>query len=289
MKVLVTGAGGQLATALVKLAPAGTEVVAVSETELDITRREAVQARVGEARPALVINAAAYTAVDKAEGDAARAQAVNADGAGNLAAAAKTNGARFFHVSTDFVFDGRQSRPYRPEDKPNPLGVYGRTKLAGEAAVREAFGADAFILRTAWVYAAQGHNFVRTMLKLMAERGEVRVVADQTGTPTWASSLAQALWAAAAKPAARGIHHWTDAGQASWYDFAVAIAEEGLARGLLQQAPAVRAITTADYPTPARRPAYSVLDRGSAEALLGIKPAPWRDNLKKMLEELVHA
>ena len=289
MKVLVTGAGGQLATALVKLAPAGAEVAALSEAELDITRREAVLARVGEAKPALIINAAAYTAVDKAESDAARAAAVNADGAGNLAAAARGCGARLFHVSTDFVFDGNQSRPYRPEDAPNPLGVYGRTKLAGEEAVRQAFGADAFILRTAWVYAAGGHNFVRTMLKLMSERGEVRVVADQVGTPTWANSLAQALWAAAAQPAVRGTHHWTDAGVASWYDFAVAIAEEGLVRGLLKHGPVVRSIATADYPTPARRPAYSVLDRGSAEVLLGIKPVHWRVNLRNMLEELAHA
>ena len=289
MKVFVTGAGGQLATALVKLAPADAHVIALPEAELDITRREAVLAKVAEAKPALVINAAAYTAVDKAESDAARAQAVNADGAGNLAAAAKAAGARFFHVSTDFVFDGSQSRPYRPDDLPNPLSVYGKTKLAGEEAVRGALGAEAFILRTAWVYAAGGHNFVRTMLRLMAERGEVRVVADQKGAPTWASSLAEALWAAATSPAARGIHHWTDAGVASWYDFAVAIAEEGLARGLLHKAPKVQAITTADYPTPARRPAYSVLDRSSAETLLGLKPAPWRDNLRRMLEELAHA
>ena len=289
VKALVTGAGGQLATALVRLAPAGAAVTALSEAELDITRREAVLARAAELKPTLIINAAAYTAVDKAEGDAELAHAVNADGAGNLAAAAREQGARLLHVSTDFVFDGAQSRPYRPDDSPRPLGVYGMSKLAGEDQVQKELGTEAFILRTAWVYAAGGRNFVLTMLKFMAERGEVQVVADQVGAPTWASSLATALWAAAARPAARGIHHWTDAGVASWYDFAVAIAEEGLARGLLKQMPAVSSIATADYPTAARRPAYSVLDRGSAEALLGIKPAHWRVNLRKMLEEVNHA
>jgi dTDP-4-dehydrorhamnose reductase len=166
-----------------------------------------------------------------------------------------------------------------------PLGVYGESKLEGERRVMEKSQGEALVLRTAWVYAARGSNFVRTMLRLMGERGRVKVVRDQRGSPTWASSVAEALWRAVSVPGFHGIHHWTDAGVASWYDFAVAIAEDGLAAGLLQRPAEVLPITTAEYPTPARRPAYSVLDRSSTEQALGLRPAPWRENLKKMLGE----
>jgi dTDP-4-dehydrorhamnose reductase len=171
----------------------------------------------------------------------------------------------------------------------HPLGVYGASKLAGERRVIEVLGERFLILRTAWVYAATGRNFVRTMLRLMAERDRIQVVADQVGAPTWATSVAEALWGAVQKPEFTGIHHWTDAGVASWYDFAVAIAEEGHGIGLLPRAVEVESIATADYPTPARRPAYSVLDRSSAERALGFKPAHWRANLRKMLKELKDA
>jgi dTDP-4-dehydrorhamnose reductase len=167
--------------------------------------------------------------------------------------------------------------------------VYGATKLEGEQRVLEASRGQALVLRTAWVYAANGHNFVRTMLRLMGERGSVKVVHDQRGSPTWADSVARALWAAAEKPAFRGIHHWTDAGVASWYDFARAIAEEGLAAGLLQREAEVLPITSFEYPTPAQRPGYSVLDRTSTEAMLQITAVPWRENLTRMLMELKHA
>ena len=289
MKVLITGAGGQVASALLKLKPAAIEALALSRRELDIGDREAVSRIIGEARPGVVINAAAYTAVDKAESEPELARRANGEGPGHLAEAARINGARLLHVSTDFVFDGSQSRPYAPDSAVRPLGIYGESKLEGEHRVQAALGGKALILRTAWVYAAGGHNFVRTMLRLMAERGQVRVVADQVGTPTWATSLAQALWAAVGTPDLGGIHHWTDAGVASWYDFAVAIAEEAHAAGLLKQPAMVESITTADYPTPARRPAYSVLDRSSTERILGLKPEHWRVNLRKMLRELGNA
>lgn len=285
MKVLITGAGGQVASALLKLKPAGIEAQALSHRELDIGDREAVGRALAQAKPGVIINAGAYTAVDRAESEAAQALRANGEGPGHLAEAARQQGARLLHISTDFVFDGSQSRPYAPDAPVRPLGIYGETKLEGERRVQAALGARALILRTAWVYAAGGHNFVRTMLKLMAERGRVKVVADQVGTPTWAASLAEALWAAVRTPDFGGIHHWTDAGVASWYDFAVAIAEEAHAAGLLKQPAEVESITTADYPTPARRPAYSVLDRGSAERALGLKPAHWRVNLRKMLRE----
>ncbi|HEV2109729.1 MAG TPA: dTDP-4-dehydrorhamnose reductase [Gammaproteobacteria bacterium] len=286
MRVLVTGAGGQLATALLKLKPAGVEAQALGHAELDIGDREAVLRAVAAIRPEVLINAAAYTAVDKAESEPDLARRVNGEGPGHLAHAAKAQGARLLHVSTDFVFDGGQSRPYAPDAAVRPLCVYGESKLAGERAVQETLGGKGLILRTAWVYAATGHNFARTMLRLMSERGKVRVVADQVGAPTWATSVAQVLWAAVQEPGFDGIHHWTDAGVASWYDFAVAIAEEGHTMGLLKQPVEVESIATADYPTPARRPAYSVLDRASTERVLGLKPAHWRVNLRKMLGEL---
>jgi dTDP-4-dehydrorhamnose reductase len=288
MKVLITGSG-QVATALLRLRPMATDVLQLPHTELDVGDRDAVLGRIAAEKPTVIINAAAYTAVDKAESEAALAMRVNGAAPGYLAEAAKDNGARFLHISTDFVFDGAQSRPYAPDAAVRPLGVYGASKLTGEQRVMEVLEGKALVLRTAWIYAANGHNFVRTMLRLMVERNRVRVVADQVGTPTWAGSVAEALWAAARAPEFAGVHHWTDAGVASWYDFAVAIAEEGHATGLLKQAAEVESITTADYPTPARRPAYSVLDRNSTERALGLKPAHWRVNLRKMLKELQSA
>lgn len=289
MKVLITGAGGQVATALARQRPAGIEALLLGHAELDIGDREAVLRTVVEVRPDVIINAAAYTAVDKAESERDSAERVNGAAPGYLAEAARGNGVRLLHVSTDFVFDGGQSRPYAPDAVVHPLGAYGASKLAGEQRVTDVLSGKALILRTAWVYAASGHNFVRTMLKLMAERGKVRVVADQVGSPTWAASIAEALWVAVRTPELTGIHHWTDAGVASWYDFAVAIAEDAHAAGLLPRPPEVEPIATSDYPTPACRPAYSVLDRSSAERGLRIRPAHWRTNLRKMLKELQDA
>lgn len=280
MKVLVAGSAGQLGRALADTQPSGVTLVAPPEGEFDIGNEAAVEAVVARERPDLLINAAAYTAVDRAESEAAKAMRVNGQAPGWLAAAAARAGAGFVHVSTDFVFDGTAGTPYPPDAAPNPIGAYGETKLAGEIAVRAAHP-QALILRTAWVYAAQGQNFMRTMLRLMAERDEVRVVADQIGTPTNAASLARAIWQLAGK-GATGTFHWTDAGVASWYDFAVAILEEALALGLLSSAVPVIPIRTVDYPTPARRPAYSVLDKSATFALIG--PARhWRVELREAL------
>ncbi|HLZ85447.1 MAG TPA: dTDP-4-dehydrorhamnose reductase [Caulobacteraceae bacterium] len=287
MKALVTGAGGQLASELVATPPDGWTVETISEIELDIRDAGAVRAAVMRSSPDLLLNAAAYTAVDRAESEPEIAWAVNRDGAANLARAAVEAGARIAHVSTDFVFDGQASRAYRPEDAPAPLGVYGASKLAGEVAVQEA-APNALILRTAWVYSPHGGNFLKTMLRLMAERGEVRVVADQIGTPTSATTLAEALWGLCGA-GAQGIHHHTDAGVASWYDFAQAIGEDGHAAGLLERAPRVLPIRTEDYPTPARRPAFSVLDKTSTWAILG-RPSPhWRCALRAVLRRLASA
>ncbi|WP_404482421.1 dTDP-4-dehydrorhamnose reductase [Novosphingobium sp. BL-52-GroH] len=281
MKVLIVGGKGQLGRGLAATAPADAEIVSHDIDTLDITDPAAVLAVAREVRPDVIFNAAAYTAVDKAESDEEAAHAVNALAVGNLAAAARDVGARFVHVSTDFVFDGLSGVPYRPDAPTAPLGVYGRTKLAGE----ELAGEDALIVRTAWVYAPTGGNFVRTMLRLMGERPEVRVVADQVGTPTYAPGLAAALWTMAGQGVC-GLHHYTDAGACSWYDFAVAIQEEGLAAGLLDKAVPVIPINASDYPTPATRPHYSVLDKTSTFAILGGPTPHWRANLRKMIAEI---
>lgn len=288
MKALIVGAGGQAGRELRRAAPAAVELHCLDRQALDITDAAAVARTVAAVRPDLLINGAAYTAVDRAESEREAAFAVNAHGAGNLAKAASQAGARLLHLSTDFVFDGARSSPYHPDDPPNPLGVYGASKLAGELAVREHQPA-ALIVRTGWLYAAHGHNFVRTILRLLGEREELRVVADQVGTPTWAASLAAALWAAAARPELRGLYHFSDAGVASWYDFAVAIQEEGLALGLLTRAIPITPIATTDYPTPARRPPYSVLDKGDAWRDFGLAGQHWRVGLRRMLKELQDA
>jgi len=286
MRVLVLGAGGQVGQAVARTVPRGHEVIAKTRAELDIGDSSAVDRAVAAARPDWVVNAGAYTAVDLAEDEPAKAAAVNDTAVGLLAEAAGRAGSRLVHLSTDFVFDGTSGRAYRPGDAPRPVSVYGATKLGGESRV---LGSDCggIVLRTAWVYASAGRNFVLTMLRLMREREQVRVVCDQIGAPTWASGLARAVWALIDVGAAAGIYHWTDLGVASWYDFAVAIQEEALARGLLKRAAEIVPIATSDYPTRARRPAFSVLDASGTRAVAPAAPAVhWRGNLRTMLDEL---
>ena len=285
-KALLTGANGQLGLELQATVPEGWRLAACGSSDLDVTSVDGAREVLRRERPALVINAAAYTAVDAAEEEAQEAEAVNARGAAHVAEAAREIGARIIHVSTDFVFDGRQSHPYGPGDPTNPLCVYGRTKLEGERGVARISEGSALIVRTAWVYSSHGKNFVLTMLRLMREKQAVSVVSDQVGTPTWARGLAEALWAAAERPAMSGIHHWTDAGVASWYDFAVAIQEEALEAGLLDRVVPVRPLRTADYPTKAIRPSYSVLDKSATWAALGRTAPHWRVNLRHMLGQL---
>jgi dTDP-4-dehydrorhamnose reductase len=286
---LLTGAAGQLGRALQATAPPAWRVIACDAAALDVTRPEAVEEVVRRERPALIVNAGAYTAVDAAERETERAEAVNSAGAAHVAEAAKLAGARLIHVSTDYVFDGTQARPYGPADRPRPLGVYGRTKLAGEREVTRISGGSALIVRTSWLYSTYGRNFVLTMLRLMRERDAIGVVADQVGSPTWARGLAETIWAAAAAPGLKGVHHWTDAGVASWYDFALAIQDEALALKLLPRAVPIRPLRTDEYPTDARRPAYSVLERSAALANLGVPIRHWREQLRTMLREVIPA
>jgi dTDP-4-dehydrorhamnose reductase len=286
---MIAGAAGQLGRELMQSVPDGVSVIAVDIAELDLTDAAAVAAHVAAHRPGVIINAAAYTAVDRAEQQPALAHAVNATAAADLALAARHNGARMIHVSTDYVFGGPASHPWRPADVTAPQSVYGRTKRDGEVAVLDRLAGGALVIRTAWLYSAHGANFVKTMLRLMRERDEVHVIADQIGTPTSARSLARTIWAAVARPEVSGILHWTDAGVASWYDFAVAIHEEARACGLLSRETAVRPITSEEYSAPARRPSYSVLDTTETTRVLGETPSHWRTNLRHMLQELVDA
>jgi dTDP-4-dehydrorhamnose reductase len=288
MKVLITGARGQVGQAVGKAAPAHAELIALAHADLDIGDAGAVEDQVSAAKPDVIVNAAAYTAVDRAENEPDAARRVNAEGPANLARAAAAIGARLIHLSTDFVFDGAASRPYQPGDPTNPLNVYGVTKLAGETAVRTALPA-AVILRTAWVYDAKNRNFLLTMLRLMRERGTVRVVADQFGTPTAAHSIAEAIWEIIARPAITGVQHWTDTGVASWFDFAVAIAEEAAAAGMGDAPASVIPIGTVDFPTPATRPRFSVLDKTATYAALELTPRHWRQNLRQVIGEIPNA
>jgi dTDP-4-dehydrorhamnose reductase len=262
----------------------GHDVIAPGRSGLDLMQPSQVEHRVMLLVPDWIINCAAYTQVDRAESELEQAMTVNRDSAAALARAAAARNARLLHISTDFVFDGGQSRPYREDDLPNPLGVYGRSKLEGEQAVREALP-GAVILRTAWVYGVHGHNFVKTMLRIAGEGRPLRVVDDQTGTPTWARDIAGAITSLVQADAA-GLYHYTSAGSVSWCGFAGAILSAAAQAGFEIRTQAVEPITTADYPTPARRPAYSVLDTGKIQAQLGLSIPDWRDSLMTMLGEL---
>lgn len=279
-KALVTGAAGQLGRALLAASPAGWQCRGLTRAELDLSDARAIERLIEAERPDLVINAGAYTAVDRAEAEPDLATAINARAPGALAGALSAYGGRLVQVSTDYVFDGRASRTYRPGDSVSPLSVYGASKAAGEHAA----GPEAIILRTSWVYAAGAQNFVTTMLRLMRERDELSVVCDQIGAPSWAPEIARTAWQLAAQ-GRPGIYHHRDSGQASWYEFAQAIADEALALGLISRTPEIAPVTSEQYPTAARRPAYSVLDDSETRALLGDTTAHWRVNLRRMLEE----
>lgn len=289
MKALVLGATGQVGFELCRMLPVGAELVALNREQLDICDDTAVADALRRFKPTVVINAAAYTQVDKAESEPERAFDVNGTAPGHVASATRAIGARLIHLSTDFVFDGGQPRPLEPSDPGRPLNAYGRSKLAGEVAVQRALHGEAVIVRTAWLYSAYGTNFVKTVLRLLATRDVLHVVVDQVGSPTWARILAQVLWMFASRPDLRGTYHWTDAGVASWYDFAVAIQEEALSRGLLKHQIAIRAIRSGEYPTAAQRPPFSVLDTRSTAQELGWQPEHWRRNLRLMLDEVAAA
>jgi len=288
MRVLLTGAAGQLGQALQASAPAQSagealQLIVCTRSELDLTDPQACRQTVLQHRPDWVLNVAAYTAVDRAEAEAELAHAVNAGAPAAMAQALAEAGGRLLQLSTDFVFDGRAGSPYRPSDPVAPVSVYGASKAAGEDAVMAHLPpAQWCILRTSWVYGPVGSNFLLTMLRLHRQRDQIAVVADQVGCPTATAGLAQACWRVIER-GVNGIQHWSDAGAASWYDFALAIGELGLAGGLLERAAAVQPITTAEYPTPASRPSYSLLDCTSTRSTLGLLPLHWRTALAQVI------
>ena len=289
MKLLLLGGNGQVGRELRRsLLPLGEVVVATrdgvgADVAADFDMPAALATLVRDVAADVVVNAVAYTAVDKAETDADAAFRTNAEAPAAIAAACAERGALLVHYSTDYVFDGSASRPYREDDIASPLGVYGASKLAGEAAIR-ASGARHAILRTAWVYAAHGKNFLLTMLRLAGERDELRVVADQVGTPTSAAWIADASAGLLLHGVgAGGTWHLVASGETSWHGFASAIVEDAHALGLVARMPTVTPITTADFPTPAARPANSVLDTTRLRGDFGIVPPDWRDGLRATL------
>jgi dTDP-4-dehydrorhamnose reductase len=291
MKVLVTGSEGQLARSLAERAAAFTQldIRLVGRPELDLERPETIAPALDAAAPDVIINAAAYTAVDQAEDEPERAMKVNAEAAGALATAMRRRGGRFVQISTDYVFDGRAGQPYREESPVGPLGVYGRTKLAGEEAVRHAHP-EAAIIRTAWVYSPFGRNFVATMMRLAEERDEVAVVADQKGSPTSALDLATGVltmvdeWADGGKTGLGGTYHLAGSGAATWHQVAAQVFEE--LQSLGRKAPALRPIGTGEWPTRAARPANSVLDSASFVRAFGYTMPDWRSSVRETVRRL---
>lgn len=296
LRILLLGAKGQVGQELQKTLLTVGELVAVGKETVNLAVTEKLREVIVPIQPDIIVNAAAYTAVDRAEADSELAHEVNQNASTVLADVAQELGALLVHISTDYVFDGTQSHPYIESDAPNPQSVYGHSKWLGEQGIRQNC-TQHIILRTAWVYGAQGKgNFVKTMLRLGAERSELRVVDDQIGSPTWAKDIGDAIAAlihhwSTSDPAAQanicGTYHFTNRGVASWYDFAVAIFAEAQALGVPLQIERVIPIPTSEYPLPAPRPAYSVLSNGKITPILG-KPAPhWRQSLRQMLKELV--
>ena len=286
MKALITGAVGQVGGALLRTVPSGVRALGVDHHSLDICNASAL-ARILESEPVdILINTAAFTAVDQAESNREQAFAVNAHAVGLLAQACRKAQVRLIHISTDFVFDGAQGTPYPPDAATNPLSVYGASKREGERLIAAVAGLDYVVIRTGWVYASAGRNFVLTMLRLFQERSRVNVVCDQIGTPTSAVSLARCIWLAAANHSCPPMLHFSDAGVASWYDFALAIYEEAQALGMLRHAVEIAPITTDQYPTPAVRPRYSVLDKAQTWRQLDMVPEHWRHALRSVLAEV---
>ncbi len=288
-RVLVTGAGGQVGRDFMSLGGSGLDLRGFGRTELDITRPDAVNAALDRTKPRLVVNLAAYTAVDKAEDEPAAAFAANRDGVANLARACRRLGIPMIHVSTDYVFDGTNPGAWREDDPVRPLGVYGRSKAEGEAALREALPHHV-ILRASWVFGAHGRNFVRTMLGRVGKSGEIKVVNDQHGCPTAAADLACAIVSVAhrllADPAwSAGTYHYCNEGATTWFDFAAAIFARAGERGLAP--PRLVPIKAADYAAKARRPANSVLDCGKIIAAFGAVRPPWRESLAPVVDAIL--
>lgn len=286
MKILLFGSGGQLGWELQRTCPSHIQLESFGSQDVDFSNVKGLEECIEKSDAQWIINAAAYTAVDKAEKEEKQADQLNHLAVARIAETARNTHKKMVQISTDFIFDGISSTPFAPDTPANPLSVYGKTKLAGENAVKQILQQDCVVIRTAWLYSSHGNNFVKTMLKLMRDRDGISVVDDQIGTPTWAKGLALCVWRAIDQDLS-GVHHWTDAGVASWYDFAVAIQEIGLELSLLDKQIPISPIPCAQYPTPAKRPGFSVLDKRSIWQGLNMTPVHWRAQLKTMLTELI--
>ncbi|MBF2014649.1 MAG: dTDP-4-dehydrorhamnose reductase [Rivularia sp. T60_A2020_040] len=285
-QILLIGCKGQVGTQLQKIFQTSSNLTALARPLIELAQPETLRDLIREKQPEIIINAAAYTAVDKAESEPELAHTINSLAPEILAQEAEKLRACLIHISTDYVFDGKSSLPYQENHPTNPLSVYGRTKLAGEEAIRSNCS-NHFILRTAWVYGSFGKsNFVKTMLRLGSQKPELRVVNDQIGSPTWAKNIAQTIAALVNSPQKTGTYHYTNSGVASWYDFAIAIFEEARQLGFPLKVERVIPITTKEYPTPATRPNYSVLNCGKISTVMESYPPHWRQSLREMLQEV---
>ncbi|MCW8108074.1 dTDP-4-dehydrorhamnose reductase [Alteromonas ponticola] len=284
MSIVVIGKSGQLSFELQKIL--GTNATYLGRDDIDISDLDNLTNTLDTVQPTAIINASAYTAVDKAETDRDAAHTVNSEGVSNLASYCKSNDSFLVHVSTDYVFNGEKGSPYTIDDSIEPQGVYGETKAEGEKAVLSILPNASCLIRTAWVYSSHGNNFVKTMLRLMREKPQLTVIDDQVGTPTWGKGLAEVCVLSAQQKIA-GTYHWTDEGVCSWYDFALAIQELAISKGILSSAIPILPIPSSQYPTPAKRPHYSVLDKTlSREAFKPLHLQHWRIQLSNMLDEL---
>lgn len=282
MNVLIIGKNGQVAWELQQTCPSHITAHAYGRNEINITDPQSIEQVIVELKPVVVINASAYTAVDKAESDQDEAYLINATAVENLAKAANQHGIRLIHISTDFVFDGSKNTPYKVDDQTNPINIYGATKLSGELAIKAHCPTNSAIVRTSWVYSSHGNNFVKTMLRLMAEKDELNVVSDQIGCPTNANGLANYLWQLAEQDALEPIYHYSDLGVASWYDFAVAIQHYAFEQGKLNKKIPLMPIPSLAYPTPAKRPMFSLMQHSNSSASVH-----WQTCLKNMIVSFV--
>ena len=306
VKVLVTGKGGQLANELIVSVPKNVDILCLSSEELNICNFDIVDEIISKFNPDVVINAAAYTNVDSAEENSELSYLVNQNGVENLAKSCQMVNAQLIHISTDYVYDGSNNTPYKTTEKVNPINVYGHSKLAGENALKAFHNLSKIVIRTSWVYSIYGKNFVKTILSLLNSKQTISVIHDQIGTPTWAAGLADMIWGIVNKQydpdskkfsplrhlkAAQGsqeltIYHWTDAGVASWYDFAESIQCLAFEKGLIDNKIPIVPISDSDFPTKAKRPRYSVLCKAETESFVGMQPQHWRKQLSSMLDEL---
>lgn len=285
MKVLLLGADGQLGWELIQSQPGGIVLETCDFPKVDFLSTASVQSCIQNVKPDWIINAAAHTAVDLAETEPEKADRINHLAVKEIASFAARENIRLIHISTDYVFNADRQEPIKPDVRPDPQSVYGKTKLAGEKSVRSILPKTSTIIRTAWLYSSHGKNFVKTMISLMNTKEKLTVVSDQIGTPTWAAGLAQAIWQTIENKVF-GVFHYTDAGQATWFDFAGAIQEQGLNLGLVRKKIPIAPVPTSEYPTPAKRPAYSVLDTQDFYEKLSMTPVPWQEQLAEMLLQI---